>query len=116
MEGVAVRPGRRGDLATRSTSVSRLSDIRDILGGLDVIYGGVEPLVATVDEGQSSQTGQELDDLIAFIGTSTTQEQAGDTFTPEEADTLGTEAQERATAIAGQVSQAAAELGIPIEQ
>jgi hypothetical protein len=96
--------------------VSRLSDIRDILGGLDIIYAGVQPLVATVDEGQSQQTGQELDDLIVFIEDLYDQEQAGDAFTPEEADTLGAEAQERATAIAGQVSQAAAELGITIEQ
>jgi len=43
-------------------------------------------------------------------------EQSGDRFTPEEADTLGSEAQDRATAIAGQVSQAAAELGVTIEQ
>ena len=108
----------QGDAATSDSFnvVSRLSDIRDILGGLDIIYGGVQPLVATVDEGQSSQTGQELDDLIAFIEDLHDQEQAGDTFAPEEADTLGAEAQERATAIAGQVSQAAAELGIPIEQ
>ena len=96
--------------------VSRLSDIRDILGGLEVIYDGVEPLVATVDEARASQTEQELDDLIAFIGDLYEQEQAGNAFTPEEADTLGTEAQERATAIAGQVSQAAAQLGIAIEQ
>ena len=108
----------QGDAATSDSFnvVSRLSDIRDILGGLDIIYGGVQPLVATVDEGQSSQTGQELDDLIAFIEDLYDQEQAGNTFAPEEADTLGAEAQERATAIAGQVSQAAAELGIAIEQ
>ena len=43
-------------------------------------------------------------------------EQAGKRFAPEQADTLGTEAQERATAIAGQVSQAAAQLGVEIEQ
>jgi hypothetical protein len=96
--------------------VSRLSDIDDILGGLDVIYGSVSPLIATVDEAQAQQTGQELDDLIAFIGDLRQTEEAGDVFTAEEADTLGTEAQARAEAVAGQVSQAAARLGIPIEQ
>jgi hypothetical protein len=108
----------QGDGATSEAFnvVSRLSDIRDILGGLDVIYAGVQPLVATVDQGQSEQTGQELDDLIAFIEDLYGEEQAGNAFTPEEADALGAEAQERATAIAGQVSQAAAELGITIEQ
>ena len=105
--------------ATSSESfnvVSRLSDIRDIISGLQVVYAGVGPLVASVDEAQSSQTGRELDELGAFIGDLYDQEQSGDRFTPEEADTLGSEAQDRATAIAGQVSQAAAELGIPIEQ
>jgi hypothetical protein len=108
----------QGEAATAEAFnvVSRLSDIRDILGGLDIIYSGVQPLVATVDEGQSQQTGQELDDLILFIEDLYDQEQAGSGFAPEEADTLGAEAQERATAIAGQVSQAAAELGIAIEQ
>ena len=57
-----------------------------------------------------------LDDLIAFISDLHEQEQSGNPFTPEEADTLGTEAQERAEAIAGQVSQAAAQLGVTIEQ
>jgi hypothetical protein len=108
----------QGDAATAQAFnvVSRLADIRDILGGLDVIYAGVHPLVATVDESQSAQTGRELDDLIAFIEDLYAREQSGDGFAPEEADTLGAEAQERATAIAGQVSQAAAELGITIEQ
>ena len=108
----------QGDSATAQSFnvVSRLSDIKDILGGLDVIYAGVEPLVATADTAQSQQTDQELDELIAFIGDLYAQEQAGNSFTAEEADTLGNEAQERATAIAGQVSQAAAQLGITIEQ
>ena len=96
--------------------VSRLSDINDILSGLEVVYAGVKPLVAEADPAQAEQTGTELADLRAFIGDLYETEQAGDLFASEEADTLGTEAQERGTAIAGQVSQIAAELGIPIEQ
>jgi hypothetical protein len=72
--------------------------------------------VATVDGAQSDQTGRELTDLGAFIGDLYDQEQEGNRFTPEEADTLGSEAQDRATAIAGQVSQAAAALGIGVDQ
>jgi hypothetical protein len=96
--------------------VSRLSDIRDILTGLEVIYEGIEPAVAEVDAEQAAQTGQELADLRGFIGDLYEREQSGDRFTPEQADTLGTEAQERASAIAGQASQSAAKLGIEIEQ
>ena len=44
------------------------------------------------------------------------QEAAGQRFTPEQADSLGRTAQERATAIAGQVTQAAARLKVKIAQ
>jgi hypothetical protein len=96
--------------------VSRLSDIHDIISSLQIVYDGVQPLVSTVDEAQARQTGEELDELGAFIGDLYEREQGGSRFTPEEADTLGSEAQERATAIAGQVSQAAAALGVAIAQ
>jgi hypothetical protein len=96
--------------------VSRLSDIRDILTGLEVIYEGVEPAIARIDKEQAAQTGQELADLRAFMAQLHAREQAGKRFAPEQADTLGSEAQERATAIAGQVSQAAAQLGVEIAQ
>ena len=44
------------------------------------------------------------------------QERAGKRFTPQQAETLGRAAQERATAIAGQVTQAAARLKVKIVQ
>jgi hypothetical protein len=96
--------------------VSRLSDINDILTGLSVIYGDLQSTLADADPAQSQQTGRELRDLQAFVEDLYTREQKGNRFTPEQADVLGTEAQERATAIAGQVSQAAAALGVTIEQ
>ena len=96
--------------------VSRLADIRDILTGLEVIYDSVEPAIAKEDEERAAQTGQELADLNAFVSNLHDREQGGKRYTPEQADTLGTEAQERATAIAGQVSQAAAQLGVEIQQ
>jgi hypothetical protein len=96
--------------------VSRLSDIRDILSGLEVVYDGVAPLAAQTGAERSSQTREELADLSSFVGDLYDQESSGDRFAPEEADALGSEAQDRATAIAGQVSQMAAELEIAIEQ
>jgi hypothetical protein len=96
--------------------VSRLSDINDILTGLEVIFAGVEERLADVDPAQAEQTGRELADLRAFVTDLYSQESSGERFAPEQAEVLGTEAQERATAIAGQVSQAAAELGVTIEQ
>ena len=96
--------------------VSRLSDIHDILTGLEVIYKGVEPAVGQLGEDKAAQTRRELADLRGFIAQLYERETAGKRFTAEQADVLGSEAQERATAIAGQVSQAAAQLGVEIEQ
>jgi hypothetical protein len=96
--------------------VSRLSDIGDILGGLRVIYAGIRPTIASVDAQQAAQTKRELDSLWSFVAKLRKQEQAGRRFTPQQADSLGRTAQGRATAIAGQVTQAAARLGVEIAQ
>ena len=96
--------------------VSRLSDIGDILGGLRVIYAGISPAIASVDQAQAAQTKRELDSLWSYVSKLRKQETAGRRFTPEQADVLGRTAQARATAIAGQVTQAAARLKVKIAQ
>ena len=96
--------------------VSRLSDINDIISGLQVVYDGVQPAITGVDDVAATQTGKELDELGAFISDLQAQEAGGKRFTPEQADQLGADAQERADAIAGQVSQHAAQLGVEIQQ
>lgn len=96
--------------------VSRLSDIGDILGGLRVIYTGIGPAISRVDAAQAAQTRRELDALHSYVGKLRKQERAGRRFTPQQADLLGREAQDRATAIAGQVTQAAARLKVKIAQ
>jgi hypothetical protein len=96
--------------------VSRLSDIHDILGGLRVIYAGIHPAIARVDGTQAAQTKRELDALSAFVGRLYRHERTGKRFTAGQADVLGRQAQERATAIAGQVTQAAARVGVEIVQ
>jgi hypothetical protein len=95
---------------------SRLNDIHDILGSLQVVYSDVRPSIAKVDPDQAAQTRRELDGLAAFIERIYQREKAGHRFTPQDADTLGKQAQDRATKVAGQVSQAAAKLGIKVEQ
>jgi len=96
--------------------VSRLSDIGDILGGLRVIYAGIGPAIAKVDPQQHAQTKRELDSLWGYVGKLRSQERSGTRFRPSQAETLGRTAQERATAIAGQVTQAAARLKVKIAQ
>jgi len=97
-------------------AISRLADIGDILSGLEVVYAQVQPVVATVDAAQGEQIGTGLSDLRTFVADIYSQEQGGKRYTPEEADLLGAEAQNRATAVTGQISQVAAQLGITIAE
>lgn len=97
-------------------AISRLSDIQDILGGLEIVYAQVLPVVESVDADQAAQIGTDLSGLRAFVADVYAQEQGGKQFTPEEADLLGAEAQDRATSITGRISQIAAQLGIEIEE
>lgn len=106
-----------GDASTQRdfVAISRLADIQGILSSLQVVYTGVKPLVETVEATQADQIEQELAGLKAFVAEVYEQEQGGKRFTAEEADLLGAEAQNRATAIASQVAQVAAQLNIPVE-
>lgn len=107
-----------GDAATGQNFavISRLSDIKDILSSLEVIYDAVGPMIEAESPAQHTQINQGLVDLKAFVEDIYTQEQDGKQFKPEEADLFGTEAQNRAQTITGQITQAAALLDIPIQQ
>ena len=106
-----------GDKAQEKAFVvaSRLQDIADILGGLNLVYANVQPSIAKVDDAQASQTGTSLKKLQGFAEQLRDEEAGGKRFTAQDADTLGSEAQDQAEAIAGQVSQAAGRLGIQLE-
>jgi hypothetical protein len=102
----------RGDFAV----ISRLSDIQDILSGLQVVYKGVSPMVAGVDKARDTQIAKGLDDLRTYVAELYKQEKDGKKFTPEEAELFGSEAQAKATAITGQISQVAAQLKIKLAE
>lgn len=95
---------------------SRLFDITGILNGLDVTYDNVSVLVAATDADLHAQIVDGFQDLRSYVDDLYTQEQDGVVFTAAEADLFGTAAQEKATALAGQVSQAAALLKVTIEE
>lgn len=96
-------------------AISRLADIQDILGGLELVYTQVQPRVEGVDADEATQIADELAALRSFVADVYAQEQAGKRFSAEEADTLGSEAQNRATAITGKLSQIAGALGVTIQ-
>ena len=107
----------QGAKATEKAFVShsRLIDVHGIIFSLRNVYSGVKPLIARASPAQSRQIGAQLDALSSFVQRIYAKEKAGKRFTPAEADLLGTEAQKQANAIAGQVSQVAASLGIPLQ-
>jgi hypothetical protein len=107
-----------GEQATEQAFVaaSRLQDIADILEGLVFTYDEIEPLVAEESAQQAEQTRDQLAGLLAYVEDLRDQEASGRDYTAEQADTLGAEAQRRAEAIAGQVTQAAQRLGIELQE
>ena len=96
-------------------AISRLADIQDILGGLEIVLSSVSPQIRTVDAAQSEQLAARLVGLKSYVSKVYAQEQSGKRFSPEEADLLGVEAQDRATAITGQLAQVAGVLGVTVE-
>ncbi len=95
---------------------SRLFDINGILNGLDFTYDSLATRVRTADPALHDQIDAGFADLRGYVGDLYEQEQTGRRFTAEQADLFGTEAQAKATALAGQVSQAAALLNIEIAE
>ena len=97
-------------------AISRLADIQGILGGLQIVHESVSPLIQSVDPEQDAGIATGLESLKLLVKGVYDDEQAGKTFTPEEADLLGAEAQNRATAITGQIVQVASQLNIQIAE
>jgi hypothetical protein len=106
--------GAEGAQETAFVGLSRLFDINGILTGLHTAYQELSPAVAAVDDELDSQIQSGFDELVSFVADLFEQEQSGVVFTPEEADLFGTEAQNQATALAGQVAQAAALLNVEL--
>ena len=100
----------------RFVGVSRLADVSGILNGLAVTYQNVQPAVEQADPALAAQIASELSDLHGFVDDLYAQETAGTHFTPEQADQFGSELQARATAVAGQIAQAAGLLEVPIQE
>jgi hypothetical protein len=94
---------------------SRLIDVHGILFSLQNVYKGVRPLVARGGSAQSARIGTALAGLTSFVDGIYAQEKSGRRFTPRQADLLGSQAQERANAIAGQITQVAGVLGIELQ-
>lgn len=105
--------GRQQEEAFVATS--RLSDIADLLAGLEFTYGQVEPLIAERDEDQADQIGSGLEELAAGVSALRDREAAGEKFSPAQAAELGAEMGARAERIAASLAQAARDLEVEIQ-
>ncbi len=97
-------------------ATSRLSDIADILGGILFTYDGIEAAIAAENPQQAKQTRKELQSLVDFAADLRDREANGEQFTAKQADALGAQAQAQAEAIAGQVTQAAKQLEVELQE
>ena len=105
------RQSEQGFVAT-----SRLSDIADILEGIRFTYAEIQPLIAAESPARAAQTERELRELLTFATDLRDRELAGERFTARQVDQLGSEAQSRAEAIAGQVTQSARQLDVELQE
>ena len=97
-------------------ATSRLSDIADILTGINFTYEEIEPMIAEESPDQAEQTGAELSELLARAEELRDREAAGEKFTAAQADQLGAAMQAQAEKIAGQVTQSAQNIGVEIQE
>ncbi len=85
------------------------------MGGCERMYtSAISPVLATGDTALDAAITSDFADLLALIGDTRAREEAGDRFSAEEADALGSEAQDIAERIVAQVLQAAAKHGVDI--
>ena len=103
-----------GAAGGRFVAVSRVSDMRGIMGSTRLMWGGVESEVRPHDEHLADAVSRGYDGILAFIDRVESREQAGQ-LTPEAIDALGSQAKEQADQLTAQVDQSAALLGIDLE-
>ena len=104
-----------GTKETEFAAISRLNDLRDNIGSWQAIYRGVSPDVKSKNAALDSQVTGGLTDLRAYVQRLIAQEQVR-RFTPEQAEGIISEAQNRATALTGKLTQAAALLNVKVSQ
>ena len=106
-------------LGTRSTRrdfvvISRLSDLGGNVRSWQAMYAGLSPDVRAKNPALDRQIQTGLGDLGALVDKLVRREQTR-RYTPEQAEQLQREAQNRATVITGRLTQAAALLGVRTE-
>ena len=91
--------------------ISSLNDLEQNIGSWKTLYGGLSGAVKPKNAGLDTQISAGLDSLKSWVVKLQAQEKVK-RFTSEQAEIIGKEAQNRATAIVGKINQAAALLEV----
>ena len=94
--------------------ISRLSDLKGNVASWRAMYKGLSPDVKAKNATLDNQIGSGLNELATFVDRLVQREKTR-RYTPEQAEQLQKEAQNRATVITGRITQAAALLGVKVE-
>lgn len=102
-----------GQASTRKDFVviSRMSDLRGNVSSWQAMYAGLSADVKAKNAGLDRQITAGLNELETFVGKLVSREQTR-RYSPEQAEALQREAQNRATVITGRITQAASLLGV----
>jgi hypothetical protein len=95
---------------------SRLVDVQGIMSGCKKMYfDGISPIVSEADPETDARIRAGYEELLALVEETYAREKAGHTFQPEEADSLGKDAQEIADRVVAQITQVASRLGVELK-
>ncbi|WP_420595738.1 imelysin family protein [Deinococcus sp.] len=94
--------------------ISRMADLAGNVSSWRAMYRGLSADVKTKNAALDSQIESGLDELARYVGKLSARE-ASRRYTPEQAERLQREAQNRATVITGRITQAAALLGVQVQ-
>ena len=99
----------------RERIVSPLDNLQNMVGGLTTLEQGVGPRISASDPAQQAQLSQGLNDLQSFVSNIANKEKSGQKYSAEQADLAAAEANDRATALTGQITQIMDKLSIQKE-
>ncbi|MGA9577624.1 MAG: imelysin family protein [Terrimicrobiaceae bacterium] len=102
------------DKSGRFQAVSRISDMRGIMGSCQVMYDAVEKLVAEKDKSLAKSVDAGFKGIMTFIDKIDAREKAGE-IKGAEIDELATQAKEKTDKLVPQIEQSAAVVGVKIE-
>lgn len=102
------------DKSGRFQAVSRVSDMRGIMGSCQVMYDAVEKSVAEKDKALAKSVSSGFKEIMAFLDKIESREKQGE-IKAAEIDELATQAKEKTDKIVPQIEQSAAVSGVKID-